>query len=213
MKCFIHYGHAGFGNCYILGQDDDAASDANANLAVVIDPGCMDSSLLDTIERHNYKLGAVLLTHSHSCHSYGLHALGRIYDFPMYAAQDMLYGVKANTVRDGDRFSVASFNFEVISISGHSPDSVVYKIENFLFTGDVLTAGLTGSTTSSYAEMKQAAALQNKLFNLIGNYFVFPGHGPPSSLAAERRFNAGISHFEKSHGKARRHHFNLELLE
>jgi len=37
--------------------------------------------------------------------------------------------------------------------------------------------------------------LRSRLFSLPGDYTVLPGHGPPTSLEAERRFNVGISQF------------------
>jgi glyoxylase-like metal-dependent hydrolase (beta-lactamase superfamily II) len=53
-------------------------------------------------------------------------------------------------------------------------------------------------------------ALRSKILSLPGNYVIMPGHGPPSTLDAERRFNAGIQHFEQH--KKNRPTFNLELL-
>ena len=37
-----------------------------------------------------------------------------------------------------------------MSVPGHSPDSIVYRIEKLLFTGDALHAGLVGKTASQY---------------------------------------------------------------
>jgi glyoxylase-like metal-dependent hydrolase (beta-lactamase superfamily II) len=52
-------------------------------------------------------------------------------------------------------------------------------------------------------------ALQRSILSLPGDYAILPGHGPPSSLKAERRFNAGILLHE--HEKSRRPMFNLDL--
>jgi hypothetical protein len=40
------------------------------------------------------------------------------------------------------------------------------------------------------------SALYSKILTLPGDYVVLPDHGPPSSLEAERRFNAGIKLYE-----------------
>jgi glyoxylase-like metal-dependent hydrolase (beta-lactamase superfamily II) len=86
---------------------------------------------------------------------------------------------------------------------------VIYKIEHMLFTGDALNAGLLGTTASSYGAEVQMNALRTKIISLPGNYGIFPGHGPPSTLEAEKRFNAGIQLFEKHKNKRRT--FNMDI--
>jgi glyoxylase-like metal-dependent hydrolase (beta-lactamase superfamily II) len=108
---------------------------------------------------------------------------------------------RANLVRDGDLLNIGPFRIEVISVPGHSSDSVVYKIDNWLFTGDAMSAGLVGTAASSYGAALQMTAIRSKLLSLRGDYIVFPGHGPPSTLEAERQFNAGILLYEQSRKK------------
>jgi len=210
MKLFFHCCAMTFNNCYIIcaGEPEENSSDA-----VLIDPGSMDEDILRVIEARHYTLRAALLTHDHTNHCYGLGALRRIYDIDVYAASPQADGVKTRLVRDGDIFTVGPFSFETISVPGHSPDSVVYKLGRILFTGDALTAGLTGATASSYGAMRQITALQNKVFSLPGNYVVLGGHGPPSTLETERRFNTGLAHYERRRLQVRRESFSLKFLE
>ena len=112
-------------------------------------------------------------------------------------------------VRDGDEINIGPFRTEVFSIPGHSADSLVFKIDRLLFTGDALSAGLTGSTSSSYAAANQVSALRRKILSLPGDYTILPGHGPPSSLEAERRFNLDINLFEQQ--RMRRPAFRFEF--
>jgi len=70
-----------------------------------------------------------------------------------------------------------------------------------LFTGDVLTAGLVGSTASAYGAATQMNNLRSRLLSLPGDYIVLPGHGPPSTLEAERRFNADIFNYDQNRNK------------
>ena len=188
MKLFCHYCPYGFSNCYILGSEGDSSNDA-----VIIDPGTMDGQILDYIENNNYNLAGVLATHDHLRHVRGLHTLLRIYSAKIYAVNSVIHEHDANPVKDGEIIRIGSFQVEVISIPGHSSDSAVFRIENLLFTGDVLTAGLVGQTASTYGAGLQANNLRSRILSLPGNYTVLPGHGPPSSLEAERRFNAGIA--------------------
>jgi glyoxylase-like metal-dependent hydrolase (beta-lactamase superfamily II) len=108
---------------------------------------------------------------------------------------------RTNMVKDGDKIIIGGFTVDVISIPGHSSDSVVYKIANLLFTGDVLTAGLVGKTASAYGATTQMNKLRSRLLSLPGDYVVLPGHGPPSTLEAERRFNTDIFHYDKNRSK------------
>ena len=204
MKLFFHFCPSGFSNCYLLGTDFPPAENeqTEASLtkeaappreAIIIDPGNMDSSVIGLIENNDYTLRAVFITHDHPHHVRGLKTIMKIYDTEIFAINPAIMEYRTTLVKDGDIIDIGSFRTEVISIPGHSADSAIYKIERLLFTGDTLTAGLVGSTASNYASATQASALRKKLLSLPGDYTVLPGHGPPSSLEAERRFNLGLN--------------------
>jgi len=199
MKLFFHYCSYGFSNCYILGTEN--AGKGKQNTAIIVDPGSMEVVTLESIEDNNFDLKAVLITHDHQNHVRGLRTLERIYNAEVFAFNQSIMGHRTTIVKDGDKLNIAGFSVEIISIPGHSADSVVYKIGNFLFTGDVLTAGLVGSTASAYGTATQMNNLRSRFLSLPGDYVVLPGHGPPSTLEAERRFNAGISRYDQSQGK------------
>ena len=202
MKLFFHYCSFGFSNCYVLGCED-------LPQAIVIDPGSMDKQILEYIEDNGFLLKAVLVTHDHVGHVHGLRTLRRIYQAEIFAINRRIQDMKTTPVKDGDRINIGPFSVEVISIPGHSSDSVVYRIDNLLFTGDVLTSGLVGSTDSSYGARTQMNALRSRLLSLPGDYTVLPGHGPPSTLEAERRFNVGINQYKETQN--RRPGFKLSL--
>ena len=191
MKLYLHYCSSGFNNCYVLGMDTGTE-------VIMIDPGSMDSPILEYIENHNFILRAVLLTHDHKGHVNGLRTLRRIYQTEVFAFNRVIQDISTVPVKDGDRIDIGPFNVEVISIPGHSADSVVYRIGSLLFTGDVLTTGLVGTTDSNYGARTQINALRNRLLSLPGDYTVLPGHGPPSSLEAERRYNVGINQYSET---------------
>jgi glyoxylase-like metal-dependent hydrolase (beta-lactamase superfamily II) len=195
MRIFFHYCLPGFSNCYILGSESIPGE------AIIIDPGEMGADILNIIENNEYSLNGVLVTHNHKGHVRGLRTLRRIYDVEIYAVNHIVMDYRTNLVRDGDLLNVGPFRIEVISVPGHSSDSAVYKIDNWLFTGDTMTAGLVGTTASSYGAALQMTAIRSKLLSLRGDFIVFPGHGPPSTLEAERRFNAGILLYEQSRKK------------
>jgi glyoxylase-like metal-dependent hydrolase (beta-lactamase superfamily II) len=206
LKLYFNYCSYGFSNCYILGTDD--ASESSPREAIIIDPGSMGVSILRILETNEYTLKAVLITHDHLTHVRGLKTLIKIYNADIYAINPVIRDIRTTLVRDGDTINIGSFKTEVISVPGHSADCAVYKIGSLLFTGDVLSAGMVGSTDNAYASANQMTALRNNILSLPVDCTVLPGHGPPSSLEAERRFNAGIISFKDP--RTRRQTFKIE---
>ena len=207
MRLFFHYCPGGFSNCYLLGTDITREK-SDPGEAIIIDPGIMDINMLKVLEDNNYTLRAVLITHDHPHHVHGLKTLMKIYNTEIFAINPLINDHKSTLVKDGDILKTGPFKTEVISIPGHSADSAVFKIDRLLFTGDSLMAGYMGSTASLYAAATQVNALRSKIFSLPGDYTLLPGHGPPSSLEAERRFYMDVNTFEIN--KNRRPAFSLE---
>lgn len=204
MKVYFHYCLYGFSNCYILGYEkektgteleaigESTETTPGEKTALIIDPGCMDEKILNFIEKNEYSIKGILITHDHHNHVHGLRTLKKIYDADIYAINHMISEHKTTLIHDGDVLSIGPFTVQVFSVPGHSSDSAVYKIDKLLFTGDVLSAGLVGTTASSYGEAVQSSAIRSKILSIPGDCIVLPGHGPPSTLEAERRFNVGL---------------------
>ena len=209
MNLYFHYCPETFSNCYLLGTDSPANEAASQKEAIIIDPGNMDSDMLRLIEDNDYSLLGVLVTHDHPAHIRGLKTIMKIYETAIYAITPVVGEHRTTLVRDGDIFNIGSFQVEVFLVPGHSPDSAVYRVDRFLFTGDAMSAGFMGNTASSFSAETQVSALRKKILSLPGDYSIFPGHGPPSSLEAERRFNLDINTFEQR--KGRRSQFKFEL--
>ena len=206
MRLYFHYCASGFSNTYLLGTDispDNEAidgpelQDQPAREIIIIDPGMLDPGLLGIIEDNDYSLMGVLITHDHGHHVRGLRSILRIYNTDIYSINPVVAGYKTHLVRDGEFVSIGQFKTEIFSIPGHSADSAVFRIDRLLFTGDAITAGLLGSTASSYSAATQRSAIQRKILSLPGDYTILPGHGPPTSLEAERRFNQDLNSIEQ----------------
>ena len=88
---------------------------------------------------------------------------------------------------------VAGLSVGYMSIPGHTHDSLVYKIGQIIFTGDTLTAGLIGETSSSYSHNTLLANINSKILSQQTDIILMPGHGPPSSVEAERHFNKSFA--------------------
>ncbi len=185
MKIYHHYSLYGFSNVYLVGNDE-------MKEALVIDPAEMNAALLGHIEKNGYALKAVLITHNHPHHIRGLKTLLKIYDAQVYAANASVAGFPSKALRDGETIRTCGFEVEVFSVPGHSPDSLVFKIDGALFTGDALHAGLIGKTLSSYNAVTLADRLKSKVLDQADEHIILPGHGPPSTVGTERQFNVGL---------------------
>ena len=127
-----------------------------------------------------------------SHHVRGLKTLLRIYEAELFAATSRILDIPCRVVKDGERFAIAGFRAEAFSLPGHSPDSMAYRIDRLLFTGDALHAGMIGKTLSPFNADLLIERLRDRLMGLDDDLVVLPGHGPPSSLGIERRFNLGF---------------------
>ncbi len=185
MKIYHHYSLYGFSNIYLVGNDDTRE-------ALVIDPAEMNAALLNHIEKNDYALKAVFITHNHAHHIRGLKTLLKIYDVQVYSANASVAGFTCRPLRDGETVRACDFEVEVFSVPGHSPDSLIFRIGGALFTGDALHAGLIGKTLSSYNAVTLADRLKAKILDQPDEYVILPGHGPPSTVGTERNFNVGL---------------------
>jgi glyoxylase-like metal-dependent hydrolase (beta-lactamase superfamily II) len=185
MKIYQHYSVYGFSNGYVVCNEDSME-------ALIIDPGEVTTTMIDQIEHKTYAVKAVLITHSHTHHCRGLKTLMRIYDPEVYASNTKLFNIVCRKVQDQQLFKVANFPIRAIAVPGHTQDSIVYDIDGCLFTGDAFHAGIIGKTTSAFNAKALYERLKSKLEFYPDDSLVFPGHGPPSTLGTEKKFNLGL---------------------
>ena len=182
MRIFPHFNPSGQTNSYLITPDEGGD-------IIIVDPSEVDDELIDLIESHHFTPKAVLLTHSHKRHTAGLGTLLKIYSVDIYAYLSQIEGFNTIQLDDNDKLTIAGFETEVIRVPGHSLDSLVYKIGNALFTGDVLSAGRVGTTRNMLANALLIKNNREKLMVLGDNNLVFPAHGAVSKLRIERMFN------------------------
>lgn len=187
MKIYFHLDFETLTNCYLVVNEE-------TKKALIIDPCKISNVLIKQIEDGNYDLQAVLITHKHEKHYRGLKTLQKIYDFSVFAADNELASEQNILKGDGSK-KIADLNVEYFSLPGHSSDSIVYKIGSVLFTGDVIFAGSLGSSSCAYTKKYMANGIKSKLFTLNDDSVIMPGHGPMTSVGAEKQFNLELSGF------------------
>ncbi|MEE1000045.1 MAG: MBL fold metallo-hydrolase [Treponemataceae bacterium] len=182
MKIYYHVNLEGYSNCYII-------TNPELKEAIIVDPGKITKEIVQNIENEQYNLVAVLITHNHGSHTDGLSTIRKIYNPRIYAADSQAAGEDTIVLKGDGIFKIADFTIGYLSVPGHSTDSMCYKIGNVIFTGDTLSAGKIGSTNNSYAKKTLIANVQTKIFSQQECTTLLPGHGPPTSIEAEKFFN------------------------
>ena len=187
MKIYFHLNLTGFSNCYIVANE-------KTKEALIIDPGIITESIIDQLESNSYKLVAVLVTHNHGSHVHGLKTLTKIYTPKIYGADWEIAGKETNVITGNGKIRLAGMTVQYITLPGHTADSMVYKIGNVFFTGDSISAGRIGSSNSSYSSHILRLNLNEKILSQQENTVIMPGHGPPTTVCAERRFNKDVNY-------------------
>ena len=186
MKVYFNLSIEGFSNCYVVVNEETKE-------AIIIDPGVITKDIIEQIEREKYKLVGVLITHNHKSHTRGLQTIRKIYSPVIYAADYDVAGADTFLLKGDGIIRVAGLSVGYMSVPGHTHDSLVYKIGQIIFTGDTLTAGLIGETSSSYSHNTLLANINSKILSQQTDIILMPGHGPPSSVEAERHFNKSFA--------------------
>ena len=102
---------------------------------------------------------------------------------------------------EGDTVEIPGIQLQVIHVAGHSPGGLAFYCANpgevngqsnvppLLFPGDILFAGSRGrSDLFGGDEFTLVSGIKSKLLTLPGETVVFPGHGPSTTIADEKRW-------------------------
>ncbi len=92
--------------------------------------------------------------------------------------------------------SFLGLNFEVLDVPGHSPGSLCFHSREgkLLVGGDVLFAGGVGRWDLPGGDAELLfRGIRTKLFPVGDDVVVLPGHGPATTIGAERRTNPFVA--------------------
>ncbi len=182
LKLFCHFGYSAFSNIYIINQDGEEN-------VIIVDPGIMDLQLLNLIENNGFYVKHILVTNNDHSHVNGIRTLKKIYDADIYSYTELPCRNEFIKINHGDKLNLDGITIDVINVPGQSMDSVCFKIQNMLFTGDTIFAGSIASdlTREQLGTLKKF--IKERIFSLDDDTLIFPGHGSPSTMSAEKAFN------------------------
>lgn len=185
-------------NCTILFKDGKSW---------IVDPGQESMRIVEFLQTHALTPTAILLTHAHFDHIGGVTDLQQKYpgipvyihpgDEPMFGhtlnqlPPDYPVTPKPANLRDARTLSEILPEVTVIETPGHTPGGVCYHFaaDGLLLSGDTLFAGSVGRTDLPGGSMATLMESLKKLTALPDNTTVIPGHGPSTTIAAEKEGN------------------------
>lgn len=152
--------------------------DKTTKKAFVVDPGDANP-VIETMEKLQFTLAGILLTHHHADHSGGINELldyaGSI---PVIASHKSPIKTINRHVKNGDEVIFSNFRLQVMEIPGHTLDHIAYytisRNPNLLFSGDTLFSAGCGRIFEGTPEMMFNSL--NKLLQLNDKTKLYCGH-------------------------------------
>jgi glyoxylase-like metal-dependent hydrolase (beta-lactamase superfamily II) len=186
----------------------------------IIDPGQdAEAGIEEILATHQLKPAAVLLTHGHIDHVWSvapvcgakdipayIHPADRVLlsdpakGFPLGRGQQLFGGLEftepddVKELTDGMTLDLVGLSLVVDHAPGHTKGSVAFRAPEVMFSGDLLFAGSIGRTDlpgGDHGEMLRSLA--RVCLTLADETVVLSGHGPQTTIGAERRGNPFLS--------------------
>jgi hydroxyacylglutathione hydrolase len=197
-------------NCYLVAPGPGEE-------CVIIDPGQdAEPGIAEVLASHRLKPVAVLATHGHIDHIWSVAPVCGAHGIPAYIhpadrallsdparglslgpGQQLFGGLTFSEpddvaeLTDGMTLRLAGVELAVSHAPGHTPGSVTFQLpEGALFSGDLLFAGSIGRTDlpgGDYPTILESLA--RVCLPLPDETPVLPGHGPDTTIGAERATN------------------------
>ncbi len=184
--------------------------------AAVVDPGGDIDLIIKAIEHYQLTLSKVLLTHAHIDHAGATKALAQHYHvaiegphkedkfwLDLIPEQKTMFGFEHGEIfspdrwlNQGDTVQFGNVELTVYFCPGHTPGHVVFyhQASKLAQVGDVLFKGSIGRTDFPRGDHDTLLkSIRTVLFPLGDDVQFIPGHGPMSTLGAERKTNPFVA--------------------
>jgi hydroxyacylglutathione hydrolase len=192
-------------NCTLLWSE-------TSKRGAVIDPGGDLAKIERAIEQAGVTVEKIWLTHGHVDHASGAAELKERLSVPiegphradLFLLERLVESARAfgmagarnvapdRWLEEGDQVSVDDLVFDVLHCPGHSPGSIVLfqAPQRFAVVGDVLFRGSVGrSDIPGGNHQTLIGSIKHKLLPLGDDVSFICGHGPASTIGAERAIN------------------------
>ena len=181
-------------NAYVL--SDPATGDA-----VLIDPGAADPRIAAYVVQAGLRVLKILYTHAHEDHIGGGRHFAELFKVKIAGPRGDagLFSPAENRPEEwlipDTTASFGSLTLKVLATPGHTPGGVCYLAGDNLFSGDTLFKGSIGKPygdSEGERTMHQAelvAAIRAKLLTLPVTTWVYPGHGPSTTIMEDEAEN------------------------
>lgn len=189
-------------NCYLV-------ADPATKEACLIDPGADPDILKKALDKNGFSLKFIINTHGHADHIAGNSSFG----VPIYIHRldkdfladpgknmsraflfDIISPPASRLLEDREKIILGNLVFEVIHTPGHTPGSISLKLDDVIFTGDALFRESVGRTDFPYGDGRALIdSIKNRLLIYSDDTEIYPGHGSPSTIGAEKIGNPFIA--------------------
>lgn len=189
-------------NCYLVGDEATRAG-------MVIDPGDDSPVILKRTEALGLNIKVIVLTHAHFDHIGAVKGIKSATNAELLIhvadAQALTSGHSSaalfgyaipevppadRMLNDGDNILLGDSSFRVLHTPGHTPGGICLEGGGVVFSGDTLFKNSIGRADLPGGDYRALiGSIKTRLLTLPDATFVYPGHGPETTIGRERQFN------------------------
>lgn len=183
-------------NAYLLGENDNCILiDAPLGVAEWLQSeGASPTSLLLTHQHYDHVEGVAELSaqgvkvHAHSPYSKEL-TLETLLQQSGIDLTVSPYTVD-QVLKNETKLTIGDWDITLGYAPGHAPDSLIFKLNGLAFAGDTLFASGIGRPDLPGGDMQLLlTSIRQELLTMDDDTRVFPGHGPATTIGAEKTNN------------------------